>query len=46
MFLLIFLNITIENPRDQVAGHQLGVAGDHEVHTAGSMNKEGSMSYL
>lgn len=40
MFLLIFLNITIENPRDQVAGHQLRVAGDHEVHKNRSMNRE------
>lgn len=37
---------TIEKPSDQVAGHQLGVAGHNEVHTAGSMNWEAGVSEL
>ena len=40
MFPLIFLNITIEKPRSQVAGYRLGAGGDHEAHMAGSMSGE------
>lgn len=40
MFLFIFLAITMEEPRGQDAGCQVGVAGDHSRPMAWSMKGE------